>query len=257
MKVVQLLPDLEGGGVEKGTLEVARYLVGQGHESIVISAGGRLVEALERDGSRHVSWDLGRKSPMTLRHIWALRRWLRRERPDILHLRSRMPAWVAWHAWKGLPVGERPGLVTTVHGLYSVSRYSEVMCRGERVIAVSKTVQDYISRNYPDTDMGRVRLIYRGIDPQEFPFGYRPVDKWLERWKNEYPLLQGRRVLTLPGRLTRLKGHHDFIDLMAALRADGLPVHGLIVGGEDPKRQAYAAEIRRRIAAGGSARTLP
>jgi glycosyltransferase involved in cell wall biosynthesis len=251
MKVVQLLPALEGGGVEKGTLEVARALVRQGHESIVISAGGRLVEALERDGSRHITWDLGRKSPMTLRHIWTLRRWLRRERPDILHLRSRMPAWVAWHAWNGLPADERPGLVTTVHGLYSVSRYSAVMCRGERVIAVSKTVEDYIRRHYPDTDMARVRLIYWGIDPQEFPFGYQPGaqwrDRWRDRWREQYPQLQGKLVLTLPGRLTRLKGHHDFIGLIGALKANGMAVHGLIVDGEDSKRRAYAEELRQRI----------
>ncbi|UTW10588.1 glycosyltransferase family 4 protein [Marinobacterium rhizophilum] len=247
MKVVQVLPALEGGGVEKGTLEVARALVSQGHESIVISAGGRLVAPLERDGSRHVTWDLGRKSPWTLRNIWALRRWLRQEKPDILHLRSRMPAWVAWHAWKGLPESERPRLVTTVHGLYSVSGYSGVMCRGERVIAVSETVENYIRDNYPQTDMARVRRIYRGIDPLEFPFGYQPEPDWLERWKSEYPALAGKQLLTLPGRLTRLKGHNDFIDLLQALKTAGLPVHGLIVGGEDPKRRAYAREIRERI----------
>lgn len=248
MKVVQLLPALEGGGVEKGTLEVARCLVEQGHESIVISAGGRLVEQLERDGSRHLSWDLGRKSPWTLRNIWALRRWLQQEQPDILHLRSRMPAWVAWHAWKGMPETDRPHLVTTVHGLYSVSGYSGIMCRGERVIAVSKTVEEYIRANYPQTDMSRVRRIYRGIDPLEFPHGYQPADAWLADWNQNYPGLSGKQVLTLPGRLTRLKGHNDFIDLILALKESGMPVHGLIVGGEDPKRQAYAQEIRQRIA---------
>lgn len=247
MKVVQILPALDGGGVEKGTLEVARYLVEQGHESIVISSGGRLVEPLERDGSRHLCWDLGRKSPWTLRNIWALRRWLREERPDILHLRSRMPAWVAWHAWNGLPENARPHLVTTVHGLHSVSGYSGIMCRGERVIAVSKTVQDYIRDNYPKTDMARVRRIYRGVDPLEFPYGYTPESAWLERWNGEYPTLEGKQVLTLPGRLTRLKGHNDFIDLLLVLKTAGVPVHGLIVGGEDPKRQAYAREIRERI----------
>lgn len=251
MKVVQLLPALESGGVEKGTLEVARALVRQGHESIVISAGGRLVPALERDGSRHLNWDLGRKSPWTLRNIWALRQWLKQEQPDILHLRSRMPAWVAWHAWKGLPKNARPGLVTTVHGLYSVTGYSGIMCRGERVIAVSKTVEDYIRDNYPQTDMGRVRRIYRGIDPQEFPHGYRPASAWLAAWQQQYPALAGKHVLTLPGRLTRLKGHNDFIDLIRSLQAIGLPVHGLIVGGEDPKRKAYAREIRERIEALG------
>lgn len=247
MKVVQVLPDLNGGGVEKGTLEVAASLVERGRESVVISAGGRMVEQLEAEGSRHVCWDLGRKSPLTFRHIWALRRWLHEERPDILHLRSRMPAWVCWLAWRGMPVEARPHLVTTVHGLYSVSRYSSIMCRGERVIAVSKTVEGYIRDNYPDTDPSRVRLIYRGIDPQEFPRGYRPSQEWLDGWYAQYPQLKGRRVVTLPGRLTRLKGHVRFLDVLAQLRDAGQPVHGLIVGGEDPKRRQYAQELRDRV----------
>ncbi len=247
MKVVQVLPALEGGGVEKGTLEIARGLVEAGHESVVISAGGRMVAQLEAEGSRHLTWDLGTKSPLTFRHVWALRRWLRQEKPDILHLRSRMPAWVCWLAWKGLPENQRPHLVTTVHGLYSVSRYSAIMCRGERVIAVSNTVRGYIGDHYPNTDMEQVRVIYRGIDPDEFPQGYRPSDDWLGQWYRQYPQLKDKRVLTLPGRLTRLKGHHDFIDLIKQLRDSGQPVQGLIVGGEDPKRKAYAQEIRERI----------
>ncbi|KAA0874364.1 glycosyltransferase family 4 protein [Nitrincola tapanii] len=247
MKVVQILPDLNGGGVERGTLEIAKGLVAAGHESIVISAGGRLVEQLEREGSRHVTWDLGKKSPMTFRHIWALRRWLKKEKPDILHLRSRMPAWIAWYAWKGLPAEDRPRFITTVHGLYSVSKYSSIMCRGERVIAVSNTVYHYIRDHYPDTDMNKVTVIQRGIDPEEFPYGYQPSQAWLEAWYQSYPQLKDKKVLTLPGRLTRLKGHHDFLDLIQALKNDGLAVQGLIVGGEDPKRRAYAQALYQRV----------
>lgn len=247
MKVVQVLPALDGGGVERGTLEIAKGLVAVGHESIVLSAGGTMVEQLEGEGSRHVTWSLGTKSPLTFRHVWALRRWLQREKPDILHLRSRLPAWVCWLAWKGLAEHERPHLVTTVHGLYSVSRYSGIMCRGERIIAVSGTVRDYIHKNYPETDPKRVRVIYRGVDPEEFPYGYCPPAEWLAQWHRRYPQLQNSKVLTLPGRLTRLKGHHDFIDLINRLRDTGLQVHGLIVGGEDPKRRGYAREIRERI----------
>lgn len=247
MKVVQILPDLNGGGVEKGTLEIADALVKNGDESIVISAGGRMVEQLEAEGSRHVKWDLGRKSLLTFRHIWALRRWIRQERPDILHVRSRMPAWIVWLAWKGLPEATRPRFITTVHGLYSVSWYSEIMCKGEKVIAVSKTVERYIRENYPKTDMNKVELIYRGVDPQEFPYGYKPTQAWLDVWYQQYPQLTDKTVITLPGRLTRLKGHHDFIDLIKALKDTNPNIHGLIVGGEDPKRPDYAKELRERV----------
>ena len=108
MKVVQVLPALDGGGVEKGTLEIAQALVQAGHESIVISAGGRMVEKLIAQGSQHINWDLGKKSLFTLRHVLAVRRWLKQTRPDILHLRSRMPAWVMYLAWRGLPADDRP-----------------------------------------------------------------------------------------------------------------------------------------------------
>ncbi|MGB0466463.1 MAG: glycosyltransferase [Pontibacterium sp.] len=247
MKVVQLLPDLEAGGVERGALEIAKALVDAGHESLVISAGGRMVEQLEAEGSRHLRWDLGKKSLLTFRHIWALRAWLREEQPDILHVRSRLPAWVAWFAWKGLPENQRPHLVTTVHGLYSVSKYSEIMCRGERVIAVSETVKAYIQANYPATDMSRVHLVYRGIDPDEFAYGYQPDASWLSQWQQDFPQLAGKKVITLAGRLTRLKGHNDLIDLVKALKAKDVPVHALIVGGEDPKRQSYAQELYQRV----------
>jgi len=251
MKIVQVLPDLEGGGVEKGTLEIAHALVQAGHESLVISAGGRMVAQLTQEGSQHINWDLGKKSLFTFRHIWAVRQWLRQERPDILHLRSRMPAWIMWLAWRGLPENDRPHLVTTVHGLYSVSKYSEIMCKGERIIAVSETVKNYIQNNYPATELSRIELIYRGVEPNEFPYGYQASDAWIKQWQQDYPQLKNKKILTLPGRITRLKGHHDFIDLIKKLKHAGEPIHGLIVGGEDPKRMKYATELRNRIESEG------
>lgn len=247
LTVVQLLPALEGGGVERGTLEVARELVRRGHSSWVISGGGRLVSRLTGQGSRHLQWPIGAKSPLTLRWAGRLRAFLDQQRVDILHARSRMPAWVAWRAWKGMPETERPRFVTTVHGLYSVGRYSSVMTRGERVIAVSDTARRYILDHYPQVPPGRIVTIPRGVDPAVFPHGYRPPESWARAWFDQYPFLLERFVLTLPGRLTRLKGHTDFIELMARLVAAGLPVHGLIVGGEDPRRRRYARGLHEQI----------
>ncbi len=247
MKVVQLLPALNGGGVERGTLEIAKALADAGHESIVISAGGRLVKQLEDAGSRHVAWDLGRKSLFTLRHILPLRRWLRQERPDILHLRSRLPAWIAWLAWRKLPKRQRPHLISSVHGLYSVSGYSAIMCKPERIIAVSETVRDYIRDNYPNTDMGKVTVIQRGVDPDEFPRGHQPTPGWLEDWYRQYPQLKDKQTLTLPGRISRSKGHRDFILLIQALRKQNHNIHGLIVGDVDSRHQPYAKELRQLV----------
>lgn len=256
LKVLQLLPALDSGGVERGTLEIGRALVAAGHESVVLSKGGRLVAQLQREGSRHIARDLGRKSPATFLHYRALRRLFEQERFDIVHARSRLPAWVVWLAWRGMPASNRPHFVTTVHGMHSVSRYSAIMCAGERVIAVSDTVRDYIRTHYPPGRWPhladeRITVIPRGIDPAEFPRDYQPADEWVARFHAEFPQMGQRKVLTLPGRLTRLKGHHDFITIIGRLVAEGLDVVGLIVGGEDPKRPGYAKEIRERVQAEG------
>ena len=247
LSVAQLLPALNGGGVERGALEIARELVRRGHRSVVISAGGRLVPELLREGSEHLAWPLGVKSPLALRWVRPLRRWLAEQRIDILHARSRLPAWIGWLAWRRMDPATRPRFVTTVHGLYSVSRYSAIMTRGERVIAVSETVRAYLRRHYPDLPADRIQVIQRGVDPADFPYGYRPAPDWLADWYRHYPQLREALVLTLPGRLSRLKGHEAFIELIARLRVIGRPVYGLIVGGPEPRRQAYADELREKV----------
>lgn len=253
LTVVQILPALAGGGVEKGTLEVGKYLAARGHRSIVISAGGRLVEQLQREGSEHIVWDVGAKRLGTLRHIGRVREFLRRERPDILHLRSRLPGWVGYLAWRGLDPTTRPRLVTTVHGPYTPGRYSAVMVRGERVIAISEMIRGYILKNYPWVDATIIRVIPRGVDPREYPHGYRPSPVWLTAWRAQFPQLEGKYLVTLPARLTRWKGQEDFIALIGALKARGLPVHGLLVGDAHPRKQAYAAELHRQVAHAGLA----
>ncbi len=95
LTVLQLLPALGNGGVERSTLEIAAALVRAGHQSVVVSAGGRMVEPLQRAGSEHIALDIGRKSLSTLRHVFTLRRIIRQYRPDIVHARSRLPAWLA------------------------------------------------------------------------------------------------------------------------------------------------------------------
>ena len=253
LTVVQMLPALDGGGVEKGTLEAARYLVTQGHRSLVISGGGRMVAQLQREGSEHIAWTVGAKRLGTLRYIKRVREILRKERPDILHLRSRLPAWIGYWAWRGLNPATRPHLVTTVHGPYTPGWYSSVMVRGERVIAISDIIRAYILKNYPRVDAAIIRVIPRGVDPREYPHGYRPSPAWLTAWRALYPQLEGKYVVTLPARLTRWKGQEDFIALIAGLKRRGLPVHGLVVGDAHPRKQAYAAELQRQVAQAGLA----
>ncbi len=243
MKVIQILPELNAGGVELCTLELSNLLAGRGHESIVISNGGRLVAELESSGARHVAMPVHRKSLASLLQVAPLRRLLTREKPDILHIHSRVPGWLAWLAWRGMDAATRPRLVSTVHGFYSVNRYSAVMTRGERVIAVSHSIRRYILENYRACTPERIRTIHHGIEPGEYGADFQPSYRWLEQWNAKYPELAGKQVLLLPGRITRWKGHEDFIRLIAALKKNGLNIHGLVAGDTHPKKRAFAAEL--------------
>jgi glycosyltransferase involved in cell wall biosynthesis len=158
-----------------------------------------------------------------------------------------VPAWIAWLAWRGMNPATRPHFVTTVHGLYGVNRYSRIMTLGERVIAVSNTVRDYILREYPGTLPWRIQVIHRGVDGQAYPHGWKPDPVWQQAFFAQFPHAVGKQLLTLPGRITRLKGHEDFIELIARLKRRGLPVHGLIVGGASASKQRYLQKLRYRV----------
>jgi glycosyltransferase involved in cell wall biosynthesis len=247
-----MLPALDSGGVERGKLDVSRALVAAGHRSIVMSIGGRLVAQLQAEGGEHIRHDIRTKSLLTLRHIVTLRQLFALGQIDVVHVRSRVPGWIVWLALQTLPTARRPRLVTTVHGPYTPNGYSAVMVRGERVIAISETIREYIRINYRVPEK-RIRLIYRGIDPAEFPHGHRPDQAWLSAWQAAYPQLTGKRVLSLPARLTRWKGQEDFIELVGRLVAAGEPVHGLIVGDIQSEKRGFGAELQRRVESAGLA----
>ncbi|WP_202845397.1 glycosyltransferase [Luteimonas saliphila] len=252
LTVVQLLPALDSGGVERSTLEIADALVRAGHRALVVSAGGRLLPRLLASGAEHIALDIGRKSPLVLRHVPALRRLFARERVDIVHARSRLPAWLGWRALRGMPAPARPRFVTTVHGLNTPSRYSAIMVRGERVVCVSETVRDFVLQHYPRTDPGVLRVIPRGVDPAEFPRVAWPDRAARARVAAQHPTLADEGLLLLlPGRGTRLKGHGDAIALLAALRADGLDARLWMPGAVQDGREAYAVELRRRALEAG------
>jgi len=253
LTVLQTLPALHSGGVERGTLEIARALVAAGHRSIVVSNGGRLVEQLEREGSEHITMPVHRKSLASLFQIRPFRRLLEELKPDIVHARSRIPAWIAWLALRRMNPATRPRFVTTVHGMYSVSPYSAIMTKGEVVIAVSETVRDYVLDNYKSCSPAVIKRIYRGVSAEEFPYGFAPEEDWLERWQNDFPQLSGKTILALPGRIARVKGHESFIKLIAALRPENPQLHGLIIGGAEAAKAAYEAELRALVKAKGLA----
>ena len=254
LTVVQLLPALESGGVERSTIEMADALVRSGHRAIVVSAGGRLLPQLVATGAEHVVLEIGRKSLWTLRHVRTLRRLFAEQHVDIVHARSRLPAWLGWWALRGMPDTIRPHFVTTVHGLNSPSRYSAIMARGERVICVSETVRDYVRQHYPQTHADKLRVIPRGIDPAAFPRAPSPDRAARARVAALHPRLGGDGpLLLLPGRGTRRKGHADAFALLGNLRGAGLDAKLWMPGAREPGRAQYVAELEREAAAHGCA----
>ncbi len=249
--VLQVLPALGAGGVERGTLEIAEALAAAGMRALVASAGGPLVPALERLGARHVELPLTSKSPWAVwRNASALAALIRQEGVGIIHARSRAPAWSA------LLAARRTGarFVTTYHGTYGEGLpgkrlYNSVMARGERVIAISGFIAGHIGARH-GTDPARIRVIPRGVDPSAFdPAAIAPAR--LAALRAAWGLAEGGPpVVMLPARLTRWKGAEVLVEAMARL-APRREVLALLVGGAEPRREGYRAALETLVAARG------
>ena len=178
-----------------------------------------------------------------------MRRLFTTEAVDIVHARSRLPAWLGWWALRAMAPGSRPRFVTTAHGLNSPSRYSAIMARGERVICVSETVRAYLLQHYPRTPPGNLRVIARGIDPASFPRAPLPDRHARTRVAVQHAQLAGDGpLLLLPGRGTRLKGHADALALLAALRRDGIDARLWMPGAREAARAEYMLELEAQMA---------
>lgn len=248
--VLQVLPRLVMGGVERGTVDIAAELVASGWNAVVASEGGPMARELLRVGANHVVLPLASKNPFVIRaNIDRLTEVIGRLGVDIVHARSRAPAWSAHYA------SQRAGcrFVTTFHNAYSAGsalkrRYNAVMATGERVIAISRFVGEHVAAVY-GVPPERLRVIPRGIDMTRFdPSGVSP--ERLARLMRAWRLPDGGRTVLLPGRLTRWKGQLVFIEAVARLQRPD--VHAVILGSGDPRyRRALDAAV---AACGGDAR---
>lgn len=243
--ILQVLPRLVTGGVERGTVEIAAALVEAGWTALVASAGGPMVRELERLGVEHIGLPLHSKNPLVMyanaRRLEAL---LRERGVDLVHARSRAPAWSALIAARRA----RRHFVTTFHGTYNLGgmglkrRYNAVMARGERVIAISDFIALHVQREY-GTPPERIRVIHRGVDLARFDPARVGPDRLVElarKWR----IPDGRPLIMLPGRLTRWKGQAVLIEAMALLGRRDLCC--LIVG-SDQGRTAYRDELEELV----------
>jgi glycosyltransferase involved in cell wall biosynthesis len=234
MHVVQALVSLGIGGSEMVAVEITEHLRAAGHRVTVVAADGPLANRVHAAGAELLDWPIGRKRLGTLRCIKRLRSWLLDNPADIVHVHSRLPAWICYLAMRKIPASRRPVLITTMHGQYSVSAYSAVMARGDHVVAVSEHIREYTLKNYLPAESPNLHTIHGGTSRRDFPFGYRPGKKWFQKTFREFPELNGKRILLLPGRLSRYKGHATFIELLAVLRAEYADIHAVILGRARP-----------------------
>jgi glycosyltransferase involved in cell wall biosynthesis len=238
MKIVQILPELNEGGVERGTVELARELVKRGFQSVVISNGGKLVQQLENEGSRHVKFDVCSKNPLTvILRVLALRKILKMLSPDVLHVRSRTPAWIVFFANKSHHVK----VVSTVHGFNSVSAYSKIMTQTDKVICVSESIKEYIQRHY-DAKEEKITIIPRGIDL--IKFNPENIDKiFISEFKKKFDL-NDKFIISSVGRITQLKDLETFIKAVALVGQKIPNTIGLIVGGVRTDKQKYFQSLK-------------
>lgn len=242
--VMQIIPELGPGGAEQGCIDIAAELVRAGSTAIVVSHGGARVHELARIGAIHIDLPVHSKNPLVMwKNIKKIRKLIKDYNVDIVHVRSRAPAWSAMQACKGTDAR----YMTTCHAPYNINGkakrfYNSAIAKGERVIAISNHVANYLLKNYK-IDPRNIRLIHRGIALEKFhPTIVTPAQ--LIKISAQWRLPDGASIVMLPGRISRWKGHHVLIDAMAKLNRSDL---FCVLIGSDQGRSEYSQELGKRI----------
>ena len=221
MRVLQILPELNVGGVETGTIDFAAYLVKNGHQSFVISDGGPLVRDLESGGSKHFALPVHKKSLWTMfKMVKAVRKIIRAEKIDVVHARSRVPAWIAYFACRKT----NAAFITTCHGYYQGRFFSQIMGWPKFVIVPGHVIGRHMIEDFK-VRPERIRCIPRSVD--------------LSRFKLRLPRkVKGRATCTIAivGRITPLKGHEYFLRAMAQVIRT-VPYARILVIGDAPQKK--------------------
>lgn len=244
--ILQVLPWLDSGGVERGTVDIARSIVDAGGKALVAAEPGRLQKQLEDVGGRLLPLQGRSKNParLLISNVQAIKHMVREHKVDLIHARSRAPAWSAYLAAKSLNLP----FVTTYHGAYSQKGrlkafYNSVMAKGDVVIANSDYTAALVMSRNPEAE-DRILSIYRGVDMDVFDPAIISPDR-IEALRTQWALDQ-RPTIILPSRLTRWKGQSFILPVMGALRQAGRDFQ-LVLIGDDQGREAYVAELESLI----------
>ena len=247
--ILQVVPEMATGGVERTTLEVASAIIAAGGRALVFSQGGRLVSELEALGARHIQGPAASKNPWTVfvSNPMRLIKLIENERIDLVHARSRAPAWSAWLAarWTKTP------FVTTYHGIYNAKTglkrwYNSVMARGDIVIANSGFTKDHVIGEHK-TPANRLEVIYRGVDVEAFnPKAVSAARRNALAASWGILVESARPRLILPARLTAWKGQRVLIDALSILHTKGIELDCLMVG-DAQGRDVYLDDLKAQV----------
>jgi glycosyltransferase involved in cell wall biosynthesis len=251
--LLQVVPELETGGAEQSTLDVARAVIAAGGRAFVATRGGRMTARLEADGGRLAQMPVQSKNPLVmLGNAARLVDLIRSENVSLVHARSRAPAFAALWAARTT----RTPFVATYHGVYKAQSglkrwYNAVMTRGDLVIANSDYTREHVLAEHP-VDPDKVIAIPRGVDLDRFnPAWVTPerVEALREGWGIAAD--DRRTRFLLAGRLTRIKGHLTIIEAAARMKAQGRDNFLILFAGDDQGRTGYGEELAKAIADAG------
>jgi len=242
--ILQVIPVLGPGGAEQGCIDITGEITRAGGKAIVVSHGGPRVHEIARNDGIHINMPVHSKNPLVMmKNVKRLKKLIEQHNVDIVHARSRAPAWSCYKACKNTSAH----YMTTCHAPYNISSdlkryYNSAIAKGERVIAISHYVAEYLRQHYRLDDR-TIRLIHRGIALEKFhPTAVTP--ERLIRTSKDWRIPDGALIIMLPGRLTRWKGHHVLIEAMARLgRSD---IFCVLIG-SDQGRTAYRQELEDLI----------
>ncbi len=249
--ILQIIPELDTGGAELSTIEIAEAVVVAGGRAIVLTEGGRMLDRLKATGADVRLFPAATKNPVKLvANAAAIAKIVAAEGVDLVHARSRAPAWSA--LWAARRTG-RP-FVTTYHGAYNEKSapkkfYNGVMARGDLVIANSGYTRDLVRARY-GTPAGKIRVIHRGVDVAAFdPEAVAP--ERVERLRAAWGVALGERVILQAARLTNWKGQHVVVEAARRLHAEKRLEGIVVLAGDAQGRDTYVDSLKEAIRAGG------
>lgn len=242
LRLLQIVPSLESGGVEQGTIDTANYISENSLQSIVVSNGGRLLVQLNRKNVKHISLPVHSKNPLIIfQNINKIKKIVMENKINLVHIRSRAPAWSVYYACKNLCRS-----VSTFHNVYGHNNlfkryYNKGLSKVDKIVAISEYVKNSISKIYR-IDKNKITVIHRGIDTDFFNIETKDEIKYLN-FIRKFNLPDDKKIILFPGRLTKWKGQIEFLEILNSLNSNNIVCY--FIG--DDKNKNYKLKLQKEI----------